>query len=278
MAPVITNPVDGTAFTFVEGTVITDILVFIDATDADADDTLTYSISAGNDDGLFVIDANDGELRFAVVPDYATSSHRSNDLSITVTDSSNTTTSITLIILVTSDALTPDEITWAEKLTMDTIIYYADDTTIQSGTLGSNLTLNIEGNVVTFKGGEVIYFHADESVRLGKLVSDTELTVAPHGAITFKGGSFIGFHADGSVGGGKLVSDTELTVATHGAITFEVGYDIVFHADGSVIQGYLAQNINLGGVDYTIYTWLRFYADNGEVAGSGFDPDWTGER
>ena len=238
-----------------------------------------------------------------MVPYYATISHRSNDLSITVTDNSDTTTSITLTILVTPAPIPSDEIAWADELTY--IGSHADGT-IQEGTLRSNLTLNIEGHVVTLKGETEIYFHDDGSVRIGFLASDAALTVAPHGELTFIEDTFISFRADGTVEQGILDNDRVFTVTPHGEITFQgrqllhlfscrwIGVERIlktvirrflwrpmerspsedtttsfFIPMGRSFKAYLMQDINLGGVDYPVDTYLRFYADNGEVADSG---------
>lgn len=42
----------------------------VTATDVDVDDTLTYSLAGGTDDGLFEIETNTGDLSFIIAPDF----------------------------------------------------------------------------------------------------------------------------------------------------------------------------------------------------------------
>ena len=65
------------------------------ATDADADDTLSYSLSGGADAALFTIDATTGEVSFATPPDFETpgdtGADNVYDIIITATDGANET-------------------------------------------------------------------------------------------------------------------------------------------------------------------------------------------
>jgi len=72
------------------------------ATDSDGD-SLTYSLSGGADQALFIIDANSGELSFLVMPDFdaPTDSDNNNsyEVEISVSDGSNTTVQRVTIIV-----------------------------------------------------------------------------------------------------------------------------------------------------------------------------------
>ena len=60
----------------------------VTATDQDANSTLSYSISGGDDAGAFILNANNGTLEFATAPDYETKT--SYNLEVTVSDGANT--------------------------------------------------------------------------------------------------------------------------------------------------------------------------------------------
>ncbi len=88
-APVITSNGGGpTAATGIDenSTAVTTVT----ATDADAGDTLTYSISGGADSALFSINSSSGALAFASAPDYESpadsGSDNTYDVQVTVTD------------------------------------------------------------------------------------------------------------------------------------------------------------------------------------------------
>ncbi len=74
------------------------VLATITASDGDAGDSLTYSISAGNDDGLFAIDANTGVLSYIgnIFLGYETA-QQSFDITIMVSDGTATATTIARI-------------------------------------------------------------------------------------------------------------------------------------------------------------------------------------
>ena len=61
------------------------LIVRVDATDADADETLNYSITGGNDAGLFSINADNGDITLIGALDYETAT--SHTLTVQVTDS-----------------------------------------------------------------------------------------------------------------------------------------------------------------------------------------------
>ena len=60
----------------------------VTAIDQDANSTLSYSISGGDDAGAFILNANNGTLEFATAPDYETKT--SYNLEVTVSDGANT--------------------------------------------------------------------------------------------------------------------------------------------------------------------------------------------
>ncbi len=71
----------------------------------DIDSTLTYSISAGNDAGIFAIDTNSGEVTLALVPNEAQTGN--HILSISASDGEFSVTT-QLTVNVTSDDTVPD--------------------------------------------------------------------------------------------------------------------------------------------------------------------------
>ena len=75
-----------------------DVLATLTASDGDAGDSLTYSISAGNDDGLFAIDANTGVLSYIgnIFLGYETA-QQSFDVTIMASDGTATATTIARI-------------------------------------------------------------------------------------------------------------------------------------------------------------------------------------
>ena len=77
------------------GAEIGDIITNIAATDADGD-TLTYSITAGNDSGLFIVDITNGDIKLAV-PDTKTDAG-DHTLTITATDTAGNTDTATVTI------------------------------------------------------------------------------------------------------------------------------------------------------------------------------------
>ena len=74
------------------------VLTTLTASDGDAGDSLTYSISAGNDDGLFAIDANTGVLSYIgnIFLGYETA-QQSFDVTIMASDGTATATTIARI-------------------------------------------------------------------------------------------------------------------------------------------------------------------------------------
>ncbi|MFA8435295.1 MAG: Ig-like domain-containing protein [Marinifilaceae bacterium] len=97
-SPVIT----ATDKTLPEGTTTVETVT---ATDADAGDTKTFSITGGADAALFGIDAATGELTFKTAPDYEnpTDAGGNNvyDVEVTVTDGASHTDSKTIAVIIT---------------------------------------------------------------------------------------------------------------------------------------------------------------------------------
>jgi hypothetical protein len=67
------------------------------ASDADATATLTYSITAGNADGIFTIDANTGEITVADNTNLDRETTASYGLTVEVSDGSNTDTAVIIV-------------------------------------------------------------------------------------------------------------------------------------------------------------------------------------
>ncbi len=96
-APVISGASASLAENATVGTSVASLI----ANDPDTGDTLSYSISGGND-GSFAIDSNTGEVSLAARLDYEVTN--SYSLAITATDSSGLTDTATLIVSVTDIA------------------------------------------------------------------------------------------------------------------------------------------------------------------------------
>ena len=86
---------DSYSASIARGAEIGDIITNIAATDADGD-TLTYSITAGNDSGLFIVDITNGDIKLAV-PDTKTDAGN-HTLTITATDTAGNTDTATVTI------------------------------------------------------------------------------------------------------------------------------------------------------------------------------------
>ena len=120
------------------------------ATDSDGD-SLTYSLSGGSDQALFVIDANSGELSFLVIPDFdaPTDSDNNNsyEVEISVSDGSNTTVQRVTIIV------SNDNENSAPVFTSGTSLSVLENTTTTGYTAtatdadGDTLTFSLSGGV-----------------------------------------------------------------------------------------------------------------------------------
>ena len=90
------------AFSVTEDAEVGDDVGTVTATDADADDTLTYSITAGNDDGKFNIDGSTGEITVAGTLDRETKDEYT--LTVLASDSNGETATATVTITVVDAA------------------------------------------------------------------------------------------------------------------------------------------------------------------------------
>ena len=145
------------------------------ATDANAGDSLTYSVTGGRDMGLFAIDENTGALTFKNAPDFetprsgATPAGNEYIVVVTVTDdgTGTLTDTVEVTITVTNENDAPPIITSGEtgdalventEVATSTIVYDADGTadvgTIVwslSGTDAGLFNINSSTGAVTFK-------------------------------------------------------------------------------------------------------------------------------
>ena len=92
-------------FEIAEDAAVDDEVGTVSATDPDADDTLTYSITAGNDDDKFAIDGSTGAITVATELDYETTA--SYTLTVETSDDHGATTTATVTITVTDVAEDP---------------------------------------------------------------------------------------------------------------------------------------------------------------------------
>ena len=86
---------DSYSATIAQGAEVGDIITNIAATDADGD-TLTYAITAGNDAGLFIVDATNGDIKLAT-PETPTDA-TDHTLTITATDTAGNSATATVTI------------------------------------------------------------------------------------------------------------------------------------------------------------------------------------
>lgn len=84
--------------TFEENADVATAVYTAEATDPDAGDTITYSLS-GADAGAFTIDADTGEIHFAASPDFE--AQESYDVTVTATDEAGSSDTLALTVNVT---------------------------------------------------------------------------------------------------------------------------------------------------------------------------------
>ena len=96
-----------TAYTFevAEDAEVDDKVGTISATDPDGDDTVTYSITAGNDDGHFALDVSTGAITVAAALDHETT--ETYTLTVEASDDHGATATATVTITVTDVAEDP---------------------------------------------------------------------------------------------------------------------------------------------------------------------------
>ncbi len=130
----------------------------VSATDADAGDSKTFSIS-GTDAGYFTIDSSTGELTFKVAPDYENPSDANTDnvyeLDVTVTDGGSNTDTKSIEVTVTdandnSPVLTATDKSVSEGTTAVETVSATD------GDAGDSQTFSISGT-------DAVFFNIDSS-------------------------------------------------------------------------------------------------------------------
>ena len=97
----------GASYTFevAEDAAVDDEVGTVSATDPDADDTVTYSITEGNDDGHFALDVSTGAITVEAALDHETTA--SYTLTVEASDDHGATTTATVTITVTDVAEDP---------------------------------------------------------------------------------------------------------------------------------------------------------------------------
>ena len=161
--------------TIARGAEIGDIITNIAATDAD-DDTLTYSITAGNDSGLFIVDATNGDIKLAV-PDTRTDAG-DHTLTITATDTAGNTDTATVTITDGAIRGTDGDDKDATRIRgtdgADVIYGYGGDDKISGGAGGDNIFYGGAGddNLWSWAGNDILYGGAGSDILTGNLGID----------------------------------------------------------------------------------------------------------
>ena len=173
-----------------------DIITNIAATDAD-DDTLTYSITAGNDAGLFIVDATNGDIKLAV-PDTRTDAG-DHTLTITATDAAGNTDTATVTITDYAIRGTDAQDALHGTTDGDTIYGYGGSDTITGGD-GSDVLWGGSGVDIIYGGGatdvlsggegdDIIYGGDGDDVIYGNEGDDTIYGGAGRDLIKGQGGA-----------------------------------------------------------------------------------------
>ena len=166
---------DSYTATIARGAEIGDIITNIAATDAD-DDTLTYSITAGNDSGLFIVDATNGDIKLAT-PDERTDAG-DHTLTITATDSTGNTDTATVTITDYAIRGTDGDDKGATNIRgtngADVIYGYGGDDKISGGAGGDNIFYGGAGddNLWSWAGNDILYGGAGSDILTGNLGID----------------------------------------------------------------------------------------------------------
>ena len=166
---------DSYTATIARGAEIGDIITNIAATDAD-DDTLTYSITAGNDSGLFIVDATNGDIKLAT-PDERTDAG-DHTLTITATDSTGNTDTATVTITDYAIRGTGGNDESATRIRgtdgADVIYGYGGDDKISGGAGGDNIFYGGAGddNLWSWAGNDILYGGAGSDILTGNLGID----------------------------------------------------------------------------------------------------------
>ena len=162
------------------------LIVRVDASDADADETLNYSITGGNDAGLFNINADSGDITLIGALDYETAT--SHTLTVQVTDSiAHADIAQVVINVLNANAFAPVfgmdtyEAEIAEDATTDTVIIKVAATDADVGdTLNYAITSGNDARLFSINAdsGQIALFGALDyetatSYTLGVLVTDS---------------------------------------------------------------------------------------------------------
>ena len=182
--------------TIARGAEAGDIITNIAATDAD-DDTLTYAITAGNDAGLFIVDATNGDIKLAV-PEMRTNA-TDHTLTITATDTAGLTDTATVTITDYAIRGTDAQDALHGTTDGDTIYGYGGSDTITGGD-GSDVLWGGSGVDIIYGGGatdvlsggegdDIIYGGDGDDVIYGNEGDDTIYGGAGRDLIKGQGGA-----------------------------------------------------------------------------------------
>ena len=160
--------------TIARGAEIGDIITNIAATDAG--DTLTYSVTAGNDSGLFIVDVTNGDIKLAV-PNQRTNP---GDHTFTITATDTAGNSDTATVTITDYAIRgtdgDDESATRIRGTdgADVIYGYGGDDKISGGAGGDNIFYGGAGddNLWSWAGNDILYGGAGSDILTGNLGID----------------------------------------------------------------------------------------------------------
>ncbi len=162
------------------------LIVRVDASDADADETLNYSITGGNDAGLFSINADNGDITLIGALDYETAT--SHTLTVQVTDSiAHADIAQVVINVLNANAFAPVfgmdtyEAEIAENAARDTLLVRVGATdgdegdtlnyAITSGNDAGVFSINADSGDITLTG--TLDYETTTSYTLGVLVTDS---------------------------------------------------------------------------------------------------------
>ena len=164
-----TSDSDGAANEVSEGaTVGTAVGITALATDADATDTVTYSLTS-NPDGFFAIDANTGEVTVANALDYESAAAHSIEITATSSDGSTSTETFTI------DVLDEDEAD----------VSAISDTDSAADTVAENSAVGTSVGITAFASANAV----DEDAGIGDVVGITAVAIDEDGsnnAVTYR--------------------------------------------------------------------------------------------
>ena len=252
---------DSYSATIAQGAEAGDIITNIAATDADSD-TLTYAITAGNDAGLFIVDATNGDIKLAT-PDTRTDAG-DHTLTLTVTDSAGNTATATVTITdyairgTDGDDLHTANGLYGDDEGDDTIYGNAGDDHIRGGA-----------------GDDTLYGGAGDDRVFGDGGDDTIYGGAGDDHIFAEGGNdtLYGGRGDDYVSGGD--GGTNLLYGGAGADLFEVGVRFV---GTDIVVDFNAEDDD--HLELFIYADGNFDASSLEalLASGGFRLDTSGNK